>query len=249
VQDLSNVELRFLRSLVPEGPDDLFMVGDPYQRIYARRLNFGAVGISVRGRRSRKLRINYRTSEEIKRAALSTVKSLTPDDFEGEGSGETLDGYLSLFHGQRPSYQVYQHRKDELQALLDAVKLHHEAGVTYSGMAIGVRLKASMDPFRDALHRAGIPYSDKISKKRNDKTGILLSTLHGLKGLEFKVVLLVDVTDATCPFRSVKFAYLSESQQRELVYAERSLLYVAMSRAVNFLYLSGTGVRSEMVRV
>jgi superfamily I DNA/RNA helicase len=133
--------------------------------------------------------------------------------------------------------------------LLQAVQMHHASGVPYSGMAIGVRLKASMDPFRDALHRAGIPYSDKISQKRNDRTGILLSTLHGLKGLEFKVVFLVDVTDATCPFKSYEYASMSELKRKDWLHAERSLLYVAMSRAVNFLYVSGTGVRSEMVRV
>lgn len=84
VQDLSNVELRFLRSLVEAKENDLFLVGDPFQKIYARKINFTAAGISVRGDRSKQLQINYRTSEEIKRLALSAVKGINYDDFDGE---------------------------------------------------------------------------------------------------------------------------------------------------------------------
>ena len=60
IQDLANPELRFLRALTPEGANDLFLVGDPYQRIYSRKLNFKAAGINIQGR-SRRLRVNYRT--------------------------------------------------------------------------------------------------------------------------------------------------------------------------------------------
>ncbi|MBK6965118.1 MAG: AAA family ATPase [Bacteroidales bacterium] len=84
VQDFSNIELRFIRALVEEKNDDLFMVGDPYQRIYQRKINFSAAGINVRGTRSKRLRINYRTTEEIKRLAISIVKGYSYDNFEGE---------------------------------------------------------------------------------------------------------------------------------------------------------------------
>jgi mRNA-degrading endonuclease RelE of RelBE toxin-antitoxin system len=96
VQDLSNIELRFLRALVEEKVNDLFLVGDPYQKIYARKINFTAAGIAIRGNRSKQLKINYRTSEEIKRLALSAVQGINYDDFDGET--EKLNGYLSLFH-------------------------------------------------------------------------------------------------------------------------------------------------------
>ncbi len=247
VQDLSNVELRFLRSLVPEGENDLFLVGDPFQRIYARKMNFGAVGISVRGKRSRQLRINYRTSEEIKRAAVSTVQSLKPDDFDGDTA--SLSGYLSVFHGERPTYSLYRTKSEEVSALLDAIRLHHQDGVPYSAIAVGVRIKRSMDPFRDALHRVGIPYNDRVEDKRRDKTGVLLSTLHGLKGLEFKVVFLVDVTDATCPVRIHGYDTMPEIKRREHLQAERALLYVAMSRAISVLTITGTGQASGLVQV
>ena len=58
-QDFSNPELKFLRALVQEGRNDLFLTGDPIQRIYSgRKINFGAAGINVRGVRSRRLKIH-----------------------------------------------------------------------------------------------------------------------------------------------------------------------------------------------
>ena len=96
-QDFSNPELKFLRALVPEGKNDLFLTGDPIQRIYnGRKINFGAAGINVRGVRSRKLKINYRTTEPIKRVAIGVVKGVDYDDMDG--GKESINGYVSLIH-------------------------------------------------------------------------------------------------------------------------------------------------------
>ena len=82
-QDFSNPELKFLRALVAEGSNDLFLTGDPMQRIYSgRKINFGAAGINVRGVRSRRLKINYRTTEPIKRVAVSVIKGIDYDDID-----------------------------------------------------------------------------------------------------------------------------------------------------------------------
>jgi superfamily I DNA/RNA helicase len=247
VQDLSNIEIRFLRSLAEEGADDIFLVGDPYQRIYARRVNFSASGISVRGNRSKQLKINYRTSEEIKRTAVKTVQSLSLDDFDGVN--ESLKGYLSIFHGELPTYDIYKTKNEEVNALMSAIQLLHDSGVSYAAMAVGVRLRQSIGPFRDAMHKAGLPFYDRIDGKLRTRGGILLSTLHGLKGLEFRAVFLVDVTDRSCPLVIPNFESLSSVERTEYLNSERSLMYVAMSRAVKVLKISGTGIKSEMVRV
>ncbi len=83
IQDFSQTELRLLRSLVAEGPNDLFLVGDPLQCIYDRKPNFTKAGINIRGNRSRRLKVNYRTTEEIKRVAYATIASAQFDDFDG----------------------------------------------------------------------------------------------------------------------------------------------------------------------
>lgn len=114
IQDLANPELRFLRALTPEGANDLFLVGDPYQRIYSRKLNFKAAGINIQGR-SRRLRVNYRTTEEIKRQAVCIVSGVEADDFDG--GEESLKGYVSLLHGDAPVYQLYKNKNQEFEAI------------------------------------------------------------------------------------------------------------------------------------
>ena len=109
IQDFSNPELSLLRSLVLERENDMFMVGDPYQNIYRKSLNFAKSGIVVKGRRSKKLKINYRTTEEIKTLSMRVVSNLSVDDFDG--NKETLQGYLSLMHGTNPEYTTFTRSK------------------------------------------------------------------------------------------------------------------------------------------
>lgn len=247
VQDLSNVELRFLRSIVEEKGNDLFLVGDPYQRIYAKKLNFSSAGISVRGNRSKQLRINYRTSEEIKRLAISTVKGLKYDDFDGEE--ETLNGYLSLFHGQKPSYEIFKTKTDETEYIIERIKELKSEGVNYSDIAIGFRTKDALKEVKTALHKLKLPYNDNTTNTINDSGGIVLSTFHGLKGLEFKVVFLADVNNRTCPLYYSGYNELDADSKLQYENSEKSLVYVAMTRAISKLFITGIGVKSVIIRI
>ena len=247
VQDLSNVELRFLRSLVEEKENDLFLVGDPYQKIYARRINFSAAGISVRGHRSKQLRINYRTSEEIKRLAITTIKGLNYDDFDGEV--ETLSGYLSLFHGAAPTYEVFKTKNEEINSIITHINELKDNGLTYSEIAIGFRTKEALKEVKTTLHKLKIPYNDNTTSVTNDSGGVVLSTLHGLKGLEFKAVFLADINNRTCPLYFNGFNDMEEQEKTDYINSEKSLIYVAMTRAINILRITGTGIKSEMIGI
>jgi hypothetical protein len=245
IQDFSNVELRFLRSLVEEKENDLFLVGDPYQKIYAKKINFSAAGISIRGHRSKQLRINYRTSEEIKRLALSTVKGLSYDNFDGED--EKLNGYLSLFHGEKPSYHIFRTKSEEIDFIVEQIKSLKVQGLNYSDIAIGFRTKDALKEVKTALHKLKIPYSDNTGSAANDTSGIVLSTLHGMKGLEFKAVFLADINNRTCPLHFSNINEMEEQEKEDYFNREKSLMYVAMTRAINVLKISGVGVKSEMI--
>ncbi len=247
VQDLSNVELRFLRSIVEEKENDLFLVGDPYQRIYAKKLNFSSAGISVRGNRSKQLRINYRTSEEIKRLAISTVKGLKYDDFDGEE--ETLNGYLSLFHGQKPSYEIFKTKTEETEYIIERIKELKSEGVNYSDIAIGFRTKDALKEVKSALHKLKLPYNDNTTNTINDSGGIVLSTFHGLKGLEFKVTFLADVNNRTCPLFYNGFNDLDVGGKLHYENSEKSLVYVAMTRAISKLFITGIGMKSNLIKI
>ena len=198
IQDFSNPELRFLRALVEEGPDDLFLVGDPYQRIYNnRKIAFSQVGINVRGKRSKRLRVNYRTTEEIKRAATNVVNGCAFDDFDG--SPESLAGYVSLMHGDRPEYKIYDNRNEEIAAIIDFIRMCRENGIEYKDIVVASYIKDSIKPVQDALHRNNIPYKNLMNEGTGNDNGVNLSSFHNMKGLEFKVVILSDVNKKTFP--------------------------------------------------
>jgi superfamily I DNA/RNA helicase len=80
--DMSAEAFRLIRVLVPKGENDIFIVGDAHQRIYGHRVSLGKCGIDIRGR-GRKLKINYRTTEEIKRFVTRLLEGRAVDDLDG----------------------------------------------------------------------------------------------------------------------------------------------------------------------
>ena len=247
LQDFSNVELRLVRCLVEEKANDLFMVGDPMQGIYSRKLNFSKVGISVRGKRSRRLRINYRTTEEIKKLALSVIQDCHYDNFDGEE--EERSGYISLFHGQKPTYEMFRTKDEEVGFITERVAELLESGYKPQEIAICSRTKGGLKDFRNRLHALEIPYVDRSSSNVGTTTSVNLLTLHKIKGLEFKHVFLVDVNSRSIPKLPFDFNEYSKSEQEEYLRREKSLIYVALTRAIERVQISGTGIKAELIKL
>ena len=240
IQDFSNPELRLLRALVEEGKDDLFMVGDPYQRIYNNKgINFSAVGINVRGKRSRRLRVNYRTTEEIKRSAVSLVKGIEYDDFDGEK--ETLNGYVSLMSGPKPEYIVADSKEGEYDNILSFINECIEAGMNYKDIAISCSFKDSLKSYQTLLHNSKIPYQNLTGSGSYDKDGVVLSTLHNMKGLEFKAVVIADVNESTYSYIPAEIDRTDKVLMNSFEKSKRSLYYVAITRAMQRVLITGTG--------
>jgi len=247
LQDFSNVELRLVRSLVQEKANDLFMVGDPMQGIYSRKLNFSKVGISVRGKRSRRLRINYRTTEEIKKLAVSVIQDCHYDNFDG--AEEERSGYISLFHGIKPNYSTFKTKDEEIDYVTNQVEQLIELGYKPQEIAICSRTKDGLKDFRNKLHSLDIPYTDRTSTITGSSSSVNLLTLHKTKGLEFKHVFLVDVNNRTIPKLPFDLHEYSKTEQDEYLRREKSLVYVALSRAILQVWISGTGSASQLIRV
>ena len=247
IQDFSNPELRFLRALTPEGPNDLFMVGDPYQRIYNnRQINFSSVGINVRGKRSRRLKVNYRTTEEIKRQAVSVVKGCAYDNFDGEA--EKLDGYVSLMHGPQPEYYVYPSPQEEQNAVLKFIKECHEGGISYKDIAIANPRRDGLRDFQSSLHISGMPYKNLENSDNGDVDGIVLSTMHNMKGLEFKVVIITGINHNSFPSKPYNWNGMDKREQTNHMMNQRSLMYVAITRAMQKVLITGVGEKSELLK-
>ena len=245
IQDFSNPELSLLRSLVTEKENDLFLVGDPYQNIYRRTLNFAKSGIIIKGRRSRKLKINYRTTEEIKYLAMKIVTNLSVDDFEG--TQENLKGYLSLMHGDRPNYETFITPEQEDKFILEKLNiLIGDGSILPNEICVCARTNGGLDDFKKVLNKANLKYSDLSSLKKNINA-VNLSTFHNMKGHEFKVVIVRGMSESTVPFKHPTYTYLSEREKEHYNQQERSLYYVVFSRAIQTLIISGVGEKSVWI--
>ena len=245
IQDFSNPELRFLRALTEEGPNDLFLVGDPYQRIYNnRKIAFSQVGINVRGKRSKRLRVNYRTTEEIKRSAVNIVNGCAFDNFDGEV--ETLAGYVSLIHGDKPEYKVFGTKDEEMAAILTFIRMCRDNGINLNDMVVACDNKNSIKTIQDMLHRNNVPYFNLFSETGGNSNGVNLSTFHNMKGLEFKVVILSDVSKATFPRISHAYNEMDAVEKKNYLMNQKALMYVAITRAMQKVLITGTGERAEI---
>lgn len=249
-QDFSNPELRFLRALVKEGRNDLFLTGDPYQRIYSgRKINFSAAGINVRGKRSQKLKVNYRTTEEIKRMAVSVVKDQKYDDLDG--GEENNKGYISLVHGERPSYKIFKSSIDEVKQVIHYLDICETEGIRAKEICIASKTRAMYKDVQDELHRKGVKYCEvKNGDRKGDKNGLSFSTFHSLKGLEFRVVILIGVTERSMPSvvsSNYPFMEMDAAEQKEYLANIRSLLYVAITRARQLVFITGYGKKTGLL--
>ena len=244
-QDFSNPELKFLRALVAEGRNDLFLTGDPMQRIYSgRKINFGAAGINVRGVRSRRLKINYRTTEPIKKVAVSVIKGITFEDMDG--GTESMNGYVSLIHGgEKPIYKIVGNATDEVTQTAEWVNECINNQINANDICIAAPSMGLMKELQSYLHTNGIAYKVlKGTSKQGASNGISLCTLHSLKGLEFKVVVLIGINERNIPSKvseGYPFTGMDALDKKEFLSSKRSLLYVAITRARQLVYMVGYG--------
>jgi hypothetical protein len=227
-QDLHPAQWRLLRRAVARGPDDMLIVSDPNQRIYANQVSLSRLGIEVRGRSTR-LTVSYRTTQEILAWAVRMLAgrpALGLDDAE-----DTLVGYHSPMHGHRPVVESFPDWHAELDGIVDKVRTWLEAGVEANAVGIAARTTAKVKDIQAALHEAGIP--------NKAPTGVRVSTMHKMKGMEYRCVLVAGI-DATSVPAGGALAPRDEdpiAHDHDL-HRERCLLFVACTRARDALHVT-----------
>jgi superfamily I DNA/RNA helicase len=235
-QDLSASALELLRVAVPEGPNDLFLVGDAHQRIYRHRVVLSKVGIQVRGR-SRRLRINYRTTDEIRRWAVAELAGCSIDDLDGQP--DSLVGYKSLTHGDRPTLLTSDSRADERQRIRDALTSFSAAGIEPRNTCIVLRTNEEVEEYSTWLGADGtqtLILTRDVSDE-DERPGVRIATMHRVKGLEFDAVLIAGYRGA----QRYAEMFADDGDAGVLVdtlTSERSLLHVAATRAKRALVVS-----------
>jgi len=246
-QDLHEAQWRLLRAAAPEAKNDMFIVGDSHQRIYDRRTSLSKVGINIRGR-SHRLRINYRTTQEILRWAMVLLGEGTYDDLDGKDETQSVSTYFSHLRGERPTMQGSKSKKGQFKELTEQVTSWIDDGLDPEDIGIACRTKGPLDGAAAALSAAGVGYT-VLGQELSKGNGVRLGTMHRMKGLEFLAMAVFDVNDDVVP---LTFAMTDKSadevQYRTDLERERCLLYVACTRARNHLWVGWSGKPSRFVQ-
>ncbi len=236
VQDFGPAELSLLRALAPEGPDDVFLAGDGYQRIFKPRSTFVGAGLEVRGRSS-VLRLNYRTTEEIRKAADRLVsRRSTASDPEGE------PGALSLMSGPKPAYMMLDTVTSERSTVAGWIKNLVSNGYRPSEIAVLARTKELIeDRVKPAVRAANCNFTELDNAGKNGDTGVAIGTMHRSKGMQFRAVIVMGVEEGMLPLEKVLKRHTDEPARHAFLEQERNLLYVACTRVRERLLVTGVG--------
>lgn len=240
-QDLGVPELRMLAAISESNPDALFFAGDLGQRIFREPFSWKALGIDIRGRSST-LKVNYRTSHQIRRAVDRLLPPLVQDV---DGNEEDRRGTVSVFNGPEPTIEVFDDKAQEIDGLANWVKEAIEEGVEPDEIGIFVRSTFELTRARTVVQQAGqvpLELSDRV-EERNGRVSI--GTMHLAKGLEFKAVAVMACDDDILPLQGRIETVADEAELVEVYETERHLFYVACTRARDRLIVSGVGPASE----
>lgn len=242
-QDLHPAQWRLLRAAVAPGPNDLFIVGDAHQRIYDNRVSLSSIGIETRGR-SRRLKVNYRTSQQILGWALGILSGQTIDDLDG--NAERQVGYRSEFQGPAPLVQTFDSAIEEAQYVADEIAAWTSGDVAASSIGIVARTKADLAGVKTALDARSIGWTEIGLSKPAGK--VQLGTMHSSKGLEFARLFVVAANADRVPLPLAVTPAAADADQHKLdMQRERCLLYVACTRARDTLVVSSSGQPSDLL--
>ena len=245
-QDLTPAHLQLLRALVEPGPDDLFLAEDSHQRIYGKKITLSHYGIQVRGR-SRRLTRNYRTTRQNLDVAFGILDPGTYEDMEGQAEEHH---YVSPRSGPEPLLLHATDRADELSkaAELLTVWLEQDRDSEDSApetIAILVRDRYQRDAVVNGLAQHGVEVR-AVDREAAGRGRPVVMTMHRAKGLEFRKVLLFDVSKNAIP-RPLRDQQYSDADRDDALLRERSLLYVAATRARDQLAISWNGEASPLI--
>lgn len=247
-QDMSAHAFRLIRQMIPGGEqkNDLFIVGDAHQRIYRHKVILGRCGIKIIGR-GRKLKINYRTTEENRRWAVNLLKGLTFDDLDG--GEDDQKGYKSLIHGIVPKVECTESFQAELDILIKYIDQIEQEGGSLSEICLVARTHDLLKQYEGALKAKGKEtyFIRRSEAEDRRKPGVRLATMHRVKGLEFDRVIIAGVNDGIVPLK-VEWATTSDPViQSDRETQERALLYVAATRAKREVVVSCFGKPSRFI--
>ncbi len=242
-QDLTISHLRFFAALGGARPNTLFFAGDLGQRIFQQPFSWKALGVDIRGR-SRTLRVNYRTSHQIR---MQADRLLGPEVMDVDGNSEKRSDTVSVFNGPPPTIRKFKNESEEVEAVGSWLAKQAKAGLLPHEIGLFVRSEAERDRAVAAAKQAGMPF--KILDEHVETTSgcMSISTMHLAKGLEFRAVAVMACDDEVIPSQERIQTVGDDADLQEVYDTERHLLYVACTRARDHLLVTCVEPGSEFL--
>ena len=242
-QDISVAHLRFFAALGANRPDALFFAGDLGQRIFQQPFSWKSLGVDIRGR-SRTLRINYRTSHQIRQQA---DRLLDPQTVDVDGHTDNRDDTISVFNGPPPVIKTFTSENEEINEVGAWLAEQTKAGVLPHEIGVFVRSAAQMERAESAVRVSGMTFKILDEHVETSSGCVSISTMHLAKGLEFRAVVVMACDDEVIPLQE-RIESVSDMADLEDVYeTERHLLYVACTRSRDHLLISSVNPSSEFL--
>ena len=242
-QDVSVAQLRFLAALAGSRANGLFFAGDLGQRIFQQPFSWKELGVDVRGR-SQTLRINYRTSHQIRTQA---DRLLDPSISDVDGNLEERKGTVSVFNGPQPAIQVAEDEEAESTAVSDWLTARISEGLQPGEISVFVRSIDQIKRAVAAVMQSRLPYSILDDNMEAGEGCLTVGTMHLAKGLEFSAVAVMACDSEVIPLQSRVESIADEADLEEVYNTERNLLYVACTRARDHLLVTGVEPASEFL--
>lgn len=240
-QDISVSQLRFLSAMGASRPNGLFFAGDLGQRIFQSPFSWKSLGVDVRGR-SHRLRINYRTSHQIRRQA----DRLLPRELSDvDGVTEDRKGTVSIFNGADPAIEIQADEAKEIECVSQWLIACTKEGIRAQEIGVFVRSEEHLDRAISAVEGGGMGSVVLDEKMEPQSELVSVSTMHLAKGLEFRAVVVMACDDEVIPLQERIASVVDDSDLEDVYNTERQLLYVACTRARDRLLITGVDPASE----
>ena len=242
-QDINPSQLRFLAAISGKTPNGLFFAGDVGQRIFQIPFSWLSLGVDVRGR-SKGLKINYRTSHQIRSRA---DKLLGAELADYDGIKDERRGTVSVFSGPPPVVKTYDDAEGECIAVADWVRNLLSEGIEPHEIAVVVRSTRQLERAKAVMEVLGAEFQILDENLEVSRSKIALGTMHLTKGLEFRAVAVMACDYDVIPLQERIESITDDLELREVYDTERHLLYVACTRARDQLMITAAGDPSEFL--
>ncbi len=242
-QDVSVAQLRFLAALAGGRPNELFFAGDLGQRIFQQPFSWKELGVDIRGR-SQTLRINYRTSHQIRTHA---DRLLDPELSDVDGNLEERRGTVSVFNGPTPAIKVLGSEDAECATVKGWLTARISEGLQPGEISVFVRSLDQISRAVQAGEALNIPYVVLDDDVEATKGRLSIGTMHLAKGVEYRAVVVMACDSEIIPLQFRVESIADEADLEEVYNTERNLLYVACTRARDHLLVTGVYPASEFL--